>query len=162
MVEKVFLYFLGIYQKLRYLLKDIANVYFDGRVDGGFLLLCCLAIPAIILIRAIAFIGNGYYVAYAGISVVQSIQIEMYKKVQKLPLSFFNQYKTGEINAAVMSYPKQIKMAVVDTSNDLIIQPLTLISALTFYCINHTKMRVFMVIIGALSAPLYFSHKKNW
>ena len=92
--------------------------------------------------------------AYAGISVVQSIQIEMYKKVQKLPLSFFNQYKTGEINAAVMSYPKQIKMAVVDTSNDLIIQPLTLISALTFLLYkSYQNESFFMVIIGALSAP---------
>ena len=32
------------------------------------------------LIRAISFIGNGYYMAYAGFSVIQSIQIDVYKK----------------------------------------------------------------------------------
>ena len=57
--------------------------------------------------------------AYAGFSVIQSMQIDMYKKVQSLPLSFFNKYKTGEINAAVMGYPNQIKEVIVDTSNHL-------------------------------------------
>ena len=92
--------------------------------------------------------------AYAGFSVIQSIQIDMYKKVQSLPLSFFNKYKTGEINAAVMGYPNQIKLAVVDTSNDLVIQPLTLISAISFLIYKSlNNQSFFMVIIGLASAP---------
>ena len=125
MVEKVFPILFGNVSKSPEWLINIANIFFEGNLDGGFLLVCCLTIPAIMLIRGIGFIGNGYYMAYAGFSVIQSIQIDMYKKVQSLPLSFFNKYKTGEINAAVMGYPNQIKLAVVDTSNDLVIQPLT-------------------------------------
>ena len=132
MVDNVFPILFGNAAESPTWIKNIADTFFDGKVDGGFLLVCCLFIPAVILIRAVSFIGNGYYMAYAGFSVIQSIQIDMYKKVQSLPLSFFNQYKTGEINAAVMGYPNQIKEAVVDTSNHLVIQPLTLISAISF------------------------------
>ena len=73
-------------------IKGIADTFFAEN-DGGFLLLCCLFIPAIILIRAASFVANGY-MAYAGFSVIQSIQIDVYKKVQSLPLAFFNKYQT--------------------------------------------------------------------
>ena len=133
---------------------NIANTFFDGKVEGGFLLLCCLFIPAIMLIRAIAFIGNGYYMAYAGFSVIQSIQIDVYKKIQSLPLSFFNKYKTGEINTAVMGYPTQIKALVVDASNNLVIQPLTLISAISFLIYKSFQNNSFFIaVIGIASAP---------
>ena len=154
MVEKVFPILFGNVSKSPEWLINIANIFFEGNLDGGFLLVCCLTIPAIMLIRGIGFIGNGYYMAYAGFSVIQSIQIDMYKKVQSLPLSFFNKYKTGEINAAVMGYPNQIKLAVVDTSNDLVIQPLTLISAISFLIYKSlNNQSFFMVIIGLASAP---------
>ena len=135
-------------------LLAISDTYFDGKTDGGFLIVCCLAIPSVILIRAIGFIGNGYYMAYAGISVIQSIQIDVYKKVQALPLSFFDKYNTGELNAAVMGYPNQIKTGVVDTSNDLVIQPLTLISAFIFLIYKSLESQsFFMAVIGIVSAP---------
>ena len=154
MVEKVFPILFGNVSKSPEWLINIANIFFEGNLDGGFLLVCCLTIPAIMLIRGIGFIGNGYYMAYTGFSVIQSIQIDMYKKVQSLPLSFFNKYKTGEINAAVMGYPNQIKLAVVDTSNDLVIQPLTLISAISFLIYKSlNNQSFFMVIIGLASAP---------
>lgn len=135
-------------------LRNIADVYFGGKVDGGFLLLCCLAIPAIILLRTIGSIGNGYFMTYSGISVIQSLQIDMFKKVQTLPLAFFNKYKTGEINAAVMGYPNQIKEVIVDTSNDLIKEPLTLISAISFLIYKSFENEsFFMAIIGVCSTP---------
>ena len=154
MVEKVFPILFGNLSESPAWLRNIADTFFAGKLDGGFLLVCCLTIPAVMLIRAIGFIGNGYYMAYAGISVIQSIQVDMYKKVQSLPLAFFYKYKTGEINAAVMGYPTQIKRAIVDTSNDLVIQPLTLISAIAFLIYkSFDNQSFFMAIIGIASAP---------
>jgi subfamily B ATP-binding cassette protein MsbA len=154
MVDNVFPILFGNTAETPAWIKNLADTFFDGKVDGGFLLLCCLFIPGVILIRAVSFIGNGYYMAYVGYSVIQSIQIDMYKKVQSLPLSFFNQNKTGEINAAVMGYPNQIKEAVVDTSNHLVIQPLTLISAISFLIYKSFQNNSFFIaVIGIASAP---------
>ena len=154
MVDNVFPILFGNAAESPAWIRNIAVTFFDGKVDGGFLLVCCLFIPAVILVRAVSFVGNGYYMAYAGFSVIQSIQIDMYKKIQSLPLSFFNQYKTGEINAAVMGYPNQIKEAVVDTSNHLVIQPLTLISAISFLIFKSFQNNSFFIaIIGIASAP---------
>ena len=84
MVDNVFPILFGNVAESPAWIRNIADTFFDGKVDSGFLLVCCLFIPAVILIRAVSFVGNGYYMAYAGFSVVQSIQIDMYKKVHNL------------------------------------------------------------------------------
>ena len=154
MAETVFPILFGNSSEAPEWIANFAQVYFNGNIEGGFLLLCCMALPAIIFVRMIGSIGNGYFMTYAGIYVVQSIQIDMFKKIQSLPLSFFNGYKTGEINAAVMGYPNQIKSVVVDTSNDLIKEPLTLISAIGFLIYKSTTSQSFFMAIIGFCVPL--------
>ena len=68
--------------------------------------------------------------------------------------SFLDQYKTGEINASVMGYPQNIKSVIVDTSNDLVKQPLTLLFAVGFLIFKSLTSESFMIaIFGALSIP---------
>ena len=155
MAETVFPLLFGNTDKTPLWLVNISETYFNGELDGKFLLVCCLAIPFTMLFRALGSIGNGYYMSYTGIYVVQAIQIDMFKKVQSLPLAFFKNYKTGEINAAVMGYPTRIKEIVVDTSNSLIKEPLTLIAALGFLAYkSFTNQSFFMAIIGIVSFPI--------
>lgn len=155
MAETVFPILFGNTSEAPQWMLNFSQVYFDGDVTGGFLLICCLALPAIVFIRTIGTIGNGYFITYTGIHVVQAIQTDMFKKVQSLPLSFFHGYKTGEINAAVMGYPSQIKGVIVDTSNNLIKEPLTLIAAISFLIYKSISSEsFFMAIIGFASAPL--------
>ena len=154
MVDNVFPILFGNDTESPAWIRNIADTFFAGKTDGGFLLVCCLFIPVVILIRATSFVANGYYMAYAGFSVIQSMQIDLYKKVQFLPLSFFDKYKTGEINTAVMGYPIQIKSVVVDASNNLVIQPLTLISAISFLIYKSFQNNSFFIaLIGVATAP---------
>tara|TARA_B100001093_G_scaffold471337_1_gene493517 strand:- start:3342 stop:5126 length:1785 start_codon:yes stop_codon:yes gene_type:complete len=155
MAETVFPILFGNTSKTPEWVLNFSQVYFNGDVSGGFLLICCLALPAIVFIRTIGSIGNGYFITYTGIHVVQDIQTDMFKKVQSLPLSFLHGYKTGEINAAVMGYPIQIKGVIVDTCNDLIKEPLTLIAAISFLIYKSISSEsFFMAIIGFASAPI--------
>lgn len=155
MAEFVFPILFGNTSNVPVWLMNFAQTYFNGNIDSGFLFICCMTLPIIILIRTLGSIGNGYYITYTGLYVVQAIQIDMFKKVQSLPLSFLNGYKTGEINAAVMGYPNQIKAIIVDTCNDLIKEPLTLISAVGFLIYkSFTSQSFFMAVIGFASVPL--------
>lgn len=155
MAENVFPILFGNTSESPQWLLNLADKYFDGKTDGGFLIICCMAMPLTILLRSLGSIGNGYYMAHAGIHVVQSIQTHMFEKVQSLQLAFFNKYKTGEINLAVMGYPNRIKAIVVDTSNDLIKQPLTLISATSFLLYKSYITKSFFIgLIGLLSIPV--------
>ena len=155
MAETIFPILFGNVSESPEWLRLFVERWFGDDIENGFLILCCLALPGVMLLRMVGSIGNGYYMTYSGISVVQAIQIDMFKKVQALPLAFFHNYKTGELNAGVMGYPNQIKSVIVDTSNDLVKQPLTLMSAVGFLVYkSFTSESFFVAIIGVISVPL--------
>jgi subfamily B ATP-binding cassette protein MsbA len=87
--------------------------------------------------------------------VVQAIQIAVFEKVQSMPLAFFQKYKTGELQACIGGYPAQIKSVVVDMSNDLVKQPLTLLSAVGFLVYkSFVSESFFVAVIGLISVPV--------
>ncbi|MAV39100.1 MAG: hypothetical protein CML12_00775 [Puniceicoccaceae bacterium] len=136
-------------------LRYIVERFFANDVGGGFLILCSLAIPLMILIRTVSGWANGYFMNYAGISVVQDLQKETFSKIQELPFSFFKKNQTGEIIASVLHYPNEIRRVVVDMSNDIIKQPLTLLSAIGFLIYKSITSESFSVaFIAVLSVPL--------
>ena len=155
MAETIFPILFGNASESPEWLRLLVERWFGDDIENGFLILCCLALPGVMFLRMVGSVGNGYYMAYSGISVVQAIQIDMFKKVQALPLAFFHNYKTGELNEGVMGYPNQIKSVIVDTSNDLVKQPLTLMSAVGFLVYkSFTSESFFIAIIGVISVPL--------
>ena len=56
MVDNVFPILFGNAAESPAWIKNIADTFFDGKVDGGFLLVCCLFIPGVILIRLLALL----------------------------------------------------------------------------------------------------------
>lgn len=135
-------------------LKALVDAWFVDDIQGGFLILCCLFLPFMMFLRAAGAVGNGYFITYAGVYVVQAIQIDVFKKIQAMPLAFFQDHKTGELIAAIMGYPTQIKRVIVNNSNDLVKQPLTLLSAVGFLVYkSFTSESFFTALIGVLSVP---------
>ena len=154
MAETVFPVLFGSPDKAPDWLRGIVDRWFGNDIQGGFLILCCMFLPLMMGIRAVSAVGNGYFMTYSGIYVVQAIQIAVFKKVQSMPLAFFQKNKTGELMASIMGYPAQIKGVVVDMSNDLVKQPLTLLSACSFLIYKSFVSESFFVsIIGLLSVP---------
>ena len=154
MAETVFPVLFGSPDKAPGWLKVIVEHWFGNDTQGGFLIICCLFLPLMMGIRALSAVGNGYFMTYSGIYVIQAIQIAVFEKVQAMPMAFFQKYKTGELIASIMGYPTQIKGVVVDMSNDLVKQPLTLLSACSFLIYKSFVSESFFVsIIGLLSVP---------
>tara|TARA_B110001469_G_scaffold114778_1_gene118906 strand:- start:2009 stop:3817 length:1809 start_codon:yes stop_codon:yes gene_type:complete len=155
MAETVFPVLFGSPDPAPVWLRAIVERWFADDVQGGFLILCCLFLPLMMGVRAISAVGNGYFMSYTGIYVVQSIQIAVFEKVQSMPLAFFQKYKTGELIASIMGYPAQIKSVVVDMSNDLVKQPLTLLSAIGFLIYkSFVSESFFVAAIGLVSVPV--------
>jgi subfamily B ATP-binding cassette protein MsbA len=155
MAETVFPVLFGDASAAPEWLRTYVLKWFADDVQGGLLILCCILLPGMMAIRAMSAVCNGYFITYTGTSVVQAIQIEVFKKVQSMPLAFFHKHKTGELTACIGGYPAQIKSVVVDMSNDLIKQPLTLCAALGFLIYkSFASQSFFVAIIGLLSVPL--------
>ncbi|MFU8847461.1 MAG: ABC transporter ATP-binding protein [Opitutales bacterium] len=155
MAETVFPILFGSPDAAPEWLRVIVHTWFQDDIEGGFLIFCCLLLPFMMAVRSSSSVGNGYFITYSGIHVLQSLQVDIYKKVQSMPLAFFQKNKTGELQACISSYPNQIKAVVVDMSNDLVKQPLTLFFAIGFLIYkSFSNESFFVAIIGLVSIPL--------
>jgi len=91
--------------------------------------------PAVFLIRGVSSYANSYLINYCGMRVLEKIRLDVFKKLQSLPISFFNQNKSGDLLSRVMGDTGQLQSAVLAVSNDLIKQPITFIGAISALCV---------------------------
>ncbi len=118
------------------------------------LIYTCLWIPLIFLVRSIADFTNTYLISYAGQLVLDEIRTDLFVKLQKLPLSFFRNNRSGDLLARIMSDTNVLRQIVANVSSDLVKQPATLVFALS-YLVWQAMMdrKFFIVLIAVITVP---------
>jgi subfamily B ATP-binding cassette protein MsbA len=86
--------------------------------------------PIVFLIRGISGYFNSYLINYCGLRVLEKIRLLVFAKVQKLPVSFFQKNKEGDLLSRITSDTAQLQTALLGVSNDLVRQPVTFIGAI--------------------------------
>lgn len=122
------------------------------------LIYTCLWIPAVFLLRAAAGFSNGYLIQYTGMRVVEAIRIDLFEKLQTLPLSFFKRNQSGDLLARLLNDTQMLRQVIAQASNDLIKQPATLLFALGYVGYMAWQDRsAFIALIALLTVPLCIS-----
>lgn len=117
--------------------------------------LACLWIPIIFLIRALAGYTNSYLIQFVGQRVVEDIRLDLFKKLQTLPLSFFKNNQSGDLLARLMSDTMILRQIVANVSSDLIKQPATLLGALGYLVYKAISDHSFFIaLISMVTVPL--------
>ena len=86
--------------------------------------------PAVFLIRGTSGYFNSYLINYCGLRVLEKIRLQVFSKVQKLPVSFFQKNQEGDLLSRITSDTAQLQSALLGISNDLVRQPVTFVGAL--------------------------------
>ena len=119
------------------------------------LLVTCLWIPFVFLIRAVAGYANGCLIQFSGLRVLEAIRIDLFVKLQSLPLSFFRKNRSGDLLARLMSDTEILRQVIAQASSDLIKQPATLLSALGVLGYLAFKDHSFFVaLIALITVPI--------
>ncbi|MBC7981270.1 MAG: ABC transporter ATP-binding protein [Armatimonadetes bacterium] len=119
------------------------------------LMYTCIWIPAVFLFRAVSGFVNAYFIQYSGIRVVESIRIDLFTKLQSLPLAFFKRNQSGDLLARLMNDTQMLRQVIAQASNDLIKQPATLLFALaTVGYMAFRDKSFFIALIALLTVPL--------
>ena len=127
--------------------------WFDS--PNGLLLATCFALPLIFLIRGIAGFLNTYWINKAGLEVLERIRMMSFEKLQRLPWAFFQGQASGDLTSRLTNDSQILRTAITQTSNDLIKQPLTLVSAVGYLIYKAIeKQSVFFALIGICTVPL--------
>ncbi|MGC6426425.1 MAG: ABC transporter ATP-binding protein [Akkermansiaceae bacterium] len=127
-----------------------------GNLSPDHLLLAtCLWLPLVFLLRAIGGYFNAYLINYVGYRVVEGIRESAFIRLQALPVSFFQKFRSGDLLARLTGDTEILRQVVTQVSADIIKQPLTLAGALVFLIWEATRNEGnFVVIIALISIPL--------
>jgi subfamily B ATP-binding cassette protein MsbA len=87
--------------------------------------------PFVFLIRGVSSFLNAYLINFCGMKVLERIRIQVFTKIQHLPMAFFQRYQTGDLLSRVTGDTAQLQTAILTVSNDLIKQPITFIGAIS-------------------------------
>ncbi len=97
-------------------------------------------LPAVWLVRGLGEFFSTYLLNLAGLRVIEAVRRDVFAKLQQLHLGFFGRHSIGDLLARLISDPNSVRLVLVDVSNDLIVQPLTLLFALGYVvmvCFSH-------------------------
>ncbi|MFD0892721.1 ABC transporter ATP-binding protein [Luteolibacter ambystomatis] len=130
---------------------------FAGKENAGtwLLIAACAVMPIAFLIRGAAGFLNVYWTTQCGLEVLKDIQQKVFDKLQRLPLGFFSGKKTGDLISRVMGDTQMMNMVVTTVANDIIKQPLTLVSALGFLAYSSWQSKEsFFLLLCLISIPI--------
>ncbi len=86
--------------------------------------------PVVFLIRGVSGYLNTYLINYCGVKILEKIRVQVFSKLQRLPLSFFQRNQEGDLLSRVSNDTGQLQVAVLSVSNDCVKQPVTFLGAI--------------------------------
>lgn len=112
------------------------------------LILAVLMLPAIFFLRGAAGYINTYYVTYCGNYVLEKIRSNVFEKLQRLDLAFFQRSGTGDLMVRLMTEAARLQSMLTSASNDAIKQPISFLSAVAalVYLSIQNKASIFILI----------------
>ena len=97
------------------------------------LLLACAAMPAVFVVRGFAMWLNAVMVNILGIRILERLRMEVFCRVQELPIAFMESRRKGDIISRILADTSNVQNILTSVANDLVKQPVTAICALSAF-----------------------------
>lgn len=115
-------------------------------------------LPAVWLVRGLGEFFSTYLLNLAGLRVIEAVRRDVFAKLQKLHLGFFGRHSIGDLLSRLISDPNSVRLVLVDVSNDLVVQPLTLLFAVGYVvmiCFSHERGYWFLACLLVIPAAVF-------
>jgi ATP-binding cassette, subfamily B, bacterial MsbA len=89
--------------------------------------LVCLAIPVVMALRSFASYINAYYMQWVSNKVVTDIRTELFSKIARHSMDFFNKTPAGFLISRITNDTRGMQAALSTVSSDLFKQPITIV-----------------------------------
>jgi ATP-binding cassette, subfamily B, bacterial MsbA len=101
-------------------------------LSTGEIILVTLWLPSVFLVRGVAGYLNSYLIQCVGTRVLEDIRLDFFRKLQILPLSFFQQNSSGDLLSRGIADASQLQVTLTTLANEIVKSPATLIGAMGF------------------------------
>lgn len=114
---------------LPWIIKDVVDKVLVQK-DTFMLYVIAISIVVIFIIRGLFFYGQSYLMSRVGQKVVIDIRGEIFRKLQRLSLAFYDKNKTGTIMSYVTNDVAALQTAMVEKAVELVTEGLVLIGSI--------------------------------
>lgn len=114
---------------LPWIIKDVVDKVLVQN-DTFMLYVIAISIVVIFIIRGLFFYGQSYLMSWVGQKVVIDIRGEIFRKLQRLSLAFYDKNKTGTIMSYVTNDVAALQTAMVEKAVELVTEGLVLIGSI--------------------------------
>lgn len=136
-------------------------------VPADYVLIFALALmPLVFVVRGSAMFANTYLLNLCGIRVLEAIRMKLFAHLQHLHLGFFAKNKSGDLLSRTTGDTMLVKTVLVEVTNDLVIQPFTLLGAVGFIiwsAFQSSATQQFLLslcVVPAAVVPIQFVGKR--
>lgn len=114
---------------LPWIIKDVVDKVLVQK-DVKMLYLIAASIVVVFIIRGLFFYGQSYLMSWVGQRVVIDIRGAIFRKLQRLSMSFYDKNKTGTIMSYVTNDVAALQVAMVDKAVELVTEGLVLLGSI--------------------------------
>jgi subfamily B ATP-binding cassette protein MsbA len=141
---------------LPWMMKEVLpKVFSEEETSLMKLIGVALIMPAVFLFRGATHFINSYYISYCGNRVLEFMQVDVFMRIQLLPLQFFHKHKSGDLLSRLRGDTSSIRDIIVGASDDIIKQPMQLMGALAFLVtMSVQKSEFFFLLVCMATVPL--------
>lgn len=111
-----------------WIIKDMIDEVLADK-NGTMLNWIAASIIAIFVVRGLFWYGQNYLMSYVGQSVIIDIRAAVFKKLQRLSVSFYDKNKTGTIMSYVTNDVNALQSAMVENTIEMITEGFILIGS---------------------------------
>ena len=138
----------------------LIKLIFDDAIGGGNLDRLSLYVGLMIVIPIVAgLIGvwQSWLVTVVGQSVMQDLRNALYRHLQRQPLAFFTNTRTGEIQSRLSNDVNGIQQVVTDTGAGIVANVITIVT--TFVAMWILDWRLALISLASLPVFLYLTYR---
>jgi len=125
-----------------WIIKDVIDKVLADK-NAEMLNIIAAGIIIIFFIRGVCFYGQNYLMSYVGERVIIDIRSAVYRKLQRLSVSFYDKNKTGTIMSYVTNDVSALQAAMVQNTIDMITEGSVLIGSISAMVYLDWKLTLF-------------------
>jgi subfamily B ATP-binding cassette protein MsbA len=138
---------------LPWIFRDMIDKVLSAK-DAYMLNMISVSIVVIFFLRGIFLYGQNYLMSYVGQHVIIDIRSEVFRKLQRLSMSFYDRNKTGTIMSYVTNDVNALQGAMVDNTIELVTESIILVGSVLAMIYLDWKLTLFTIL--TFPVVLYF------
>ena len=130
---------------LPWIIKDMIDKVLAEK-DMAMLNIISVSIVVVFAIRGVFYYGQSYLVSYIGQRVVMDVREVMFRKFQRMPISYFDKHQTGETMSYVTNDVAAIQSALVDNLIEFFTEAAILVGSIAMMLYLDWKLTLLTLI----------------